>query len=336
MDRLVSVVVPIYNVEKYLDRCVESIVNQTYKNLEIILVDDGSPDDCPAMCDEWAKKDSRIKVVHKTNAGLGMARNTGIDNATGEYIFFIDSDDYIDFDTVKKCVQNATNNHSDVVIFSRYNVYEDAKTTKCSINTSDFVFKGDAIRNHLLPCMFTYEMGFGVSACCKMFKLDVIKNHNLKFVSEREIISEDSFFTLELFSKVTTVTIIPESFYYYYQRSNSLSRSYNPQRQKQNDIFLQKMVEYATKAELSNKVCVAVKARYHGFTLGTLMQIVKSDLSAKEKSEELKKIYKNELLTQTLTNDVLKLDHPFPRIFWSLLKAKCYFLCTILLFIKAK
>lgn len=86
---LVSIVLPIYNVEKYLDRCIESVINQTYRNLEILLVDDGSPDDCPQKCEEWAKKDGRIKVIHKANAGLGYARNTGIENASGEYICFL-------------------------------------------------------------------------------------------------------------------------------------------------------------------------------------------------------------------------------------------------------
>ena len=93
LNKKVTVVLPIYNVEKYLDRSVKSIVEQTYTNLEIILVDDGSPDMCPQMCDEWARKDKRIKVIHKKNAGLGMARNTGIDNASGDYICFFDSDD---------------------------------------------------------------------------------------------------------------------------------------------------------------------------------------------------------------------------------------------------
>ena len=92
---LISIIVPVYKVEKYLDKCVESIVEQTYKNLEIILVDDGSPDNCPAMCDEWAQKDSRIKVIHKENGGLSSARNAGLDACTGEYIYFLDSDDYI-------------------------------------------------------------------------------------------------------------------------------------------------------------------------------------------------------------------------------------------------
>ena len=94
-EPLVSVIVPIYNSGKYLDKCIDSIVNQTYKNLEIILVDDGSTDNAPEICDEWAKKDERIKVIHQENGGVSKARNVGLDNVTGEYISFVDSDDYV-------------------------------------------------------------------------------------------------------------------------------------------------------------------------------------------------------------------------------------------------
>ena len=95
MEELISVIIPVYKVEEYLDECVLSVIRQTYANLEIILVDDGSPDNCPRMCDEWATKDSRIKVIHKENGGLSDARNAGLDAAEGQYIAFIDSDDYI-------------------------------------------------------------------------------------------------------------------------------------------------------------------------------------------------------------------------------------------------
>ena len=98
MEKLLSVIIPIYNVELYLNRCMESIVNQTYKNLEIIMVDDGSPDNCPELCEEWGKRDSRIKVIHKKNGGLSDARNMGLSVATGEYIAFVDSDDFVDLD----------------------------------------------------------------------------------------------------------------------------------------------------------------------------------------------------------------------------------------------
>ena len=106
---LVSVIVPVYNVESYLDRCLGSIVNQTLKNIEIIIVDDGSPDNCPSMCDRWAKRDNRIKVIHKKNAGLGFARNSGLDVAKGEYVIFCDSDDSVD-SVMYESLYNATEN----------------------------------------------------------------------------------------------------------------------------------------------------------------------------------------------------------------------------------
>ena len=99
---LISVIIPVYKVEKFLDRCIESVVNQTYKNLEIILVDDGSPDKCGEMCDEWAKKDDRIEVIHKPNGGLSDARNIGIDKCKGDFIMFVDSDDYLDLEICSK------------------------------------------------------------------------------------------------------------------------------------------------------------------------------------------------------------------------------------------
>ena len=112
---LISVIVPIYNVEKYLERCVDSIVNQTYRNLEIILVDDGSPDNCPKMCDDFAKKDSRIRVVHKKNGGLSDARNSGMKIASGECIVFVDSDDYVDCNMIAKMYDVMLKDDSDVV-----------------------------------------------------------------------------------------------------------------------------------------------------------------------------------------------------------------------------
>ena len=112
---LISVIVPIYKVEEYLDRCVESLINQTYKNLEIILVDDGSPDNCPQMCEAWAQKDSRIKVVHKENGGLSDARNAGFEVATGDIISFIDSDDWIEPEMFETMLSQMEKDDSDIV-----------------------------------------------------------------------------------------------------------------------------------------------------------------------------------------------------------------------------
>ena len=114
MTDLVSVIVPIYKVEKYLGKCVDSIINQTYKNLEIILVDDGSPDNSGKICDEYAKKDNRIKVIHKENGGLSSARNAGLDVATGEFIAFVDSDDRIHLDFVEKLYRAIKEENADI------------------------------------------------------------------------------------------------------------------------------------------------------------------------------------------------------------------------------
>ena len=111
---LISIVLPIYNVENYLERCIKSVISQTYKNLEIILVDDGSTDDCSKMCDEWAEKDNRIVVVHKNNQGLGMARNTGIEYAKGRFICFFDSDDFIENDTIENVYKVITKENAEM------------------------------------------------------------------------------------------------------------------------------------------------------------------------------------------------------------------------------
>ena len=124
-EDLITIVIPIYKVENYLDKCVKSVINQTYKNLEIILVDDGSPDNCPKKCDEYEKKDTRIKVIHKENGGLSDARNAGIDIAKGKYITFIDSDDYIDSDYVETYYNKIKNCNYDVVVGGYKRVVDD-------------------------------------------------------------------------------------------------------------------------------------------------------------------------------------------------------------------
>ena len=131
MNELISIIVPIYNVEKYLDRCIKSIINQSYNNLEIILVDDGSPDRCGEMCDEWAKIDKRIIVVHKENGGLSDARNAGIDIAKGNYLSFIDSDDYVHKDFIKVLYELCIKYNSDI---SMCGAFETSKDENCNFN----------------------------------------------------------------------------------------------------------------------------------------------------------------------------------------------------------
>ena len=206
---LFSIVVPIYNVELYLDRCVESLVRQTYTALEIILVDDGATDRCPEICEEWAKKDVRIKVIHKSNAGLGMARNTGLDTASGEYICFVDSDDYLVSDAVERCVATLEEHMADTVLFGRYDAYPNGDVVEDRTHVVKCVYAEDSVSDALLPELLTSGVGYGVSACSKVFSVKIINENKISFRSEREIISEDAFFCLDYFSKSKKRSLFP-------------------------------------------------------------------------------------------------------------------------------
>ena len=336
MEPLVSVVIPIYNVEKYLDRCIESVVNQTYKSIEIILVDDGSTDSCPQICDDWADKDSRIRVVHKSNEGLGMARNTGIDNATGKYIFFFDSDDYVDTTIVEKCVKKATRSNSQVVILGRYDVYDDGRSVSFDINASKDIFEGEEIINLLLPAMLTYSLGFGISSCGRMFDLDVFRRTGKRFASEREIISEDAYFAIDFYPEIDRAALLDENLYFYYKRENSLSKSYKADRQYQNDIFYLKTIELAKAKKIDSKISRYIAIRYQMYTVAAMKQVCTSNLEKKQKSKELMKIFKSEVLQTTLRNDIIAHHSKGLKIFFTCLRYKLYPLCTLVLKVKAR
>ncbi|MBQ4104836.1 MAG: glycosyltransferase family 2 protein [Clostridia bacterium] len=335
MQELVSIVVPVYNVEKYLDRCIKSIINQTYENLEIILVDDGSTDSSPRMCDSYAEKDNRIKVLHKENAGAGLARNSGLELATGRYIFFFDSDDYVDTTTVEKCVNTAKSKKADVVMFGRCNVYDDGTVKEDKLPESDIEFVGESVKNQLLPGLFTYELGFGISVWGKMFDLNIIRSSGISYMSEREVFSEDAVFILDVFSKVRKVSVLCENLYYYYKNDNSYSRTYKSNHQPLCDEFLSVCTEHAEQFNYPQKVVNYIKSRYHTYSLVGMKQLVASDLPKNEKKCELRKIFRNPFLRETLSGEVVRLDILPSRVFWTFLRCRCYGICTLLLSYKA-
>lgn len=331
---LVTVVVPIYNVERYLNRCVKSIVGQTYENLEIILVDDGSPDGCPIMCDEWAKTDGRIKVVHKINQGLGEARNTGLQAANGKYIFFFDSDDYVAADLVERCVTVAEAYGADTVVYGRNNIYSDGTVSGGKITVEKEVYEGQEIKSVLLPGLFSYSMGYGVSAWSKMYSMSIFKENTLRFPSERAVISEDSIFSLDYFAKASKVAVIPDRLYYYVRNDNSLTRTFKSDRQEKNNHFLKIAIDKVNESGLPQSIISHLESRYHGMVLGTIMQIVGSDADKKQKRKLIRGIYNDEVLRATLRYEVMAMDAFVSHIFWIMVKIRFYFICDILLFCK--
>lgn len=331
MEKLVSVVVPVYKAQEYLQRCLESIVNQTYKNLEIILVDDGSPDLCPQMCDSWALNDSRIKVVHKENAGAGEARNTGLDVVSGEYVLFVDSDDYIDRKTVEMCVEAAESKKAQAVLFSVCNVHSDASKKPAVVMQSEKLFDGAELTEDLLPSLFVHTLGYGVSVWGKLFCTDIIKKNNLRFLSEREYYSEDALFVLEYFSKIQSAYALNQHLYYYFENNNSLSRMYKEDRENRIDNYLLKSIEISQANHLPKKVISYIAARYHGCVMSKLKQIFISDASVKKKTQLLRAEYNNKVLRDTLRQDVFDVEKRSLVVFYRLVKLRLYCLCNLLL-----
>ena len=329
LQPLVSVVIPVYNVENYLDRCLESVVAQTYSNLDIILVDDGSLDKSSDICDVWSLKDERISVIHKQNAGLGMARNSGIDKARGEYICFFDSDDTVDITTIEKCVTSVTENNSQVAVFGFCEVKNGLEVYK-KINCKTNVYSGDDVLSVFLAGLFTYDMGLGISACMKMFDLNVIKTNNLKFRSEREIISEDAYFMLEFFSKVDTVSVVPQNLYFYYKNGGSLTSTYKDDRLEKNNCFLKTCLKFIYENNMPKIVADKVTVRYHYYIVAALKQIVGSEFCFSEKRKKMNSVFKDNFLRSTLENNVLKFENRNLKIFWYLVKFKMYFAAYLL------
>ncbi len=336
MCPLVSIVIPVYNVEKYLDRCVQSVINQTYKNLEIILVDDGSTDASPEICDGWVEKDNRISVIHKRNEGAGMARNVGIAQASGKYILFFDSDDFVDLQAVEKCVKIAEEHTCDVVLYGRGDAYSDGKVVEKDIRIEKEIFEHDEIKEELLPGLFTYKLGYGVSACDKMYKLDIIRKFNCRFPEEKGLTSEDACFNLEFLPHASRAGAMKDNLYFYYKREQSFSRTFRADRQEKNDAFFRKALGYVKDKNLPPKVETYITARYHIYTLSAMKQLVSSDLPKRERRARLKEILRSSVVRASLGTDVLRVHKKSLRIFYTLLKFRCYPLCKALLWLKNK
>lgn len=205
----ISVIVPVYKTEGLLDRCVESIVGQTYKNLEIILVDDGSPDNCPAMCDEWAEKDSRIRVIHKENGGVSSARNAALDIATGDYIGFVDSDDWIEPEMYSSLIQKISESGKNIALCSYYAVEISGERYECRcVVDKEVLDKDDYFR-------FIVLGGDGGYIWNRLYDADILKE--VRF-DEDIWYSEDLLFNFKTAQKSNGAAILDKIEYNYVQK----------------------------------------------------------------------------------------------------------------------
>ena len=245
---LITIVVPVYNVEKYINECVDSLINQTYKNIEIILVDDGSRDKSGTICDDYAASDTRIKVIHKQNEGLGFARNTGLKVAKGKFVTFIDSDDKADIDLIQKLVDGICEFDCDTCIGGFKRILEN--NTVCFEERYDkTLYEGKDVYDKLFARMLgsapDKHDAVRMSVWNVMYSMDIIRKHNIEFPSERIFISEDIIWDSEYYKYAKKASVISSTAYNYRITPGSLTQKYKP--------------------DMLEKICVLYKELYNRF-----------------------------------------------------------------------
>lgn len=245
---MISIIVPVYNVEKYIERCIKSLLQQSYKDLEIILVNDGSKDKSGEICEFWKKKDSRIKVIHKENGGLPSARNEGLKNANGENILFVDSDDFL--------IKNACQTLSlylnyDMVLFKYYRLKKKGEIIKFNSPETEGVYFGEQIINLLINSLgYSYlnkrqSIKVTHSAWRSMYKKDIIDSWNLCFKNIKYI--EDFFFHLDYIEKCKKILILNKYIYVYRENPDSIINSYKKNQSEVTKMYLNKILSYKNK-----------------------------------------------------------------------------------------
>lgn len=264
----VSIIVPIYNTEPYLVQCVDSLLHQTMENIEIILVDDASPDNAPGICDAYAKRDARIKVIHQTNRGLGLSRNSGLAIATGEYVGFVDSDDCVAPNMYQVLYDNAEQHHADISYCGLQRF-----TGEEQIVAPDVVqypvkqWQGDGqIRQYLLDCVGQQpdcraDKLYGLSVCVGIFSRDRLEAMHARFVSEREFISEDMIFDIDVIPRCNVIVHQDAPLYYYRHNPHSLTTTYKRDRFAQNVRLCHEMHSRLTQAYTEEEIHLPL-ARY--------------------------------------------------------------------------
>ncbi len=335
---LLSVIIPIYKVEKYLDRCINSVVRQTYNNIEIILVDDGSPDNCPKMCDSWAEKDSRIKVIHKQNAGLGFARNSGLEIATGDYIAFIDSDDYVDLDMYETLISKSLKHNADIVYCGCHWGISENKFKDINDFPNPRVFE----KRELLNLSLKYIDGVAkrplmMSVWHSVYKRSVLA---VEFYSERECNSEDLHFQLSAILQANQVAYIPQAFYYYCFNATSLSHSFRFEKVNKDKLLMSYILE------LYRQHGYDIDRILYRFYFGRMKSWVRNIIAHKDLSNTTKKGYLYQIvhdphwdkfINVVKFSDFLNLD---AKVFLLMIKFRCssllFWSSSIFYFVKTR
>ncbi len=283
-NQMISIIIPVYKVEDYLKRCIDSVISQTYRNLQIILVDDGSPDNCPHICDEYASKDKRIEVIHQNNAGVSNARNNGLKIAKGDYILFIDSDDYISQDMCEKMLALAEQEHADMVVCNITYTYP----KKPNFSPEPLLkVPYTLVSNEQALILAITEHSFGdTSMANKLLSHKFLNDFHFK----EGVRSEDFLALCILFPKAKKIIYTPQSFYFYFQNPNGVTaqRNLKPRIDSYNAVKF--FIEVCKKYQY-HKALKAIEYRYFDAAIIAVFLIALCDLK-----NQYKEIFSEALL----------------------------------------
>lgn len=338
----ISVVVPIYNVEKYLNRSLEAIVNQTYKNLEIILVDDGAKDSSGKICDEYAAKDSRIKVIHKINEGAGIARNVALDCATGDYVVFVDSDDYMELDMYEKMILEAEKYSADLVLCGAD--FIDSQNRLKRYNANPFeekkVFRNEEIQDVILnmlerPECTRIKSSYPIDMALwkGMFSRKTIESNHIRLCSERTHKSEDFIFYTEFVPKCKCVVLMEERLYYHCDNEASISHNYSVKVQKLNNAMLDKLLCNVKANNLSEECRLGAIRVYLEATFLVILDEFRNHKTSKynELRDNMQYVCKDAIFEEYAKYIFLFGSEPKKKVILELMKKRFYWLIYIII-----
>ena len=335
-DIVVSIIVPVYNVEKYIGRCIESLIKQTLYNIEIIIVEDESTDGSPALCDDWASKDDRIKVIHKKhNEGLGMACNSGLEVATGKYVAFVDSDDWVEPEMYETMYNSAQKHNAQMVFGGIRRVNEKGeKTTMYQAKTMAVYDTPEKIVAFSLDMIASepsspIERKIPMSAKIVLYERKQILGNNIRFENEKKLISEDLIFNLDCLVHASCIVEIPEIFYNYFIHQNSITQTFHSNRFSQIiDIRNELLNRYHNMpTDFTNRV--------NRMTIGYVRKILCKICLSTELSVNKKKTMVNEICSDSLWRQIkdvypIKIMPIKHRLFFACVLINNYFLINFL------
>lgn len=346
----VSIIIPVYNTEKYLRQCIGSLTSQTLADIEIIMVDDGSAAPCARLCDELCESDTRVKVIHKENAGPGLARNAGIAVASGEYVGFVDSDDYVKQDMYESLYAAAVRHNADLVLsgvcFVGGNTFgKESDYSEKQYFTEDTVFEGEGMKKLLLGVVGALpseadDSRYGVGVWKNIFKRSVIAEEGLQFLSERKIMSEDALFTVDYVKRSKKAVGIHGAFYCYRRNDESFSKSYKSDRFDKVLVFLREMEAHISDVVARDEYGLYLDRLAQGYARVVcsqeIMHAYDEKIEFRSLRNRLKRICENETMAAVLR------DYPWYKLpkkqaaFAFAMKHKLYFMQKVMVLLRAR